>query len=72
MCKCAAGTCVCCCLSCTINMLISIIFIVIVIGVVLGLLFYFDVFGIQDTNKDATRFFTKTGDDIKDVFKNIS
>lgn len=67
MCKCVAGTCVCCCFSCALSMLISVISFLLVIGIIIGVLFYFDVFGIQDTNKEATQFFTNAGDKIKET-----
>lgn len=60
------------CLSCALSTLFSILFTVLIVAVIVGLLFYFDVFGIQSTNKDATDFFTKTGDDIKNAIKNVS
>uniref|UniRef100_A0A336LZ37 CSON005789 protein n=1 Tax=Culicoides sonorensis TaxID=179676 RepID=A0A336LZ37_CULSO len=60
------------CLSCALSTLFSLLFTILVVAIIVGLLFYYDVFGIQSTNKDAANFFTKTGDDIKHAIKNIS
>lgn len=56
------------CLSCAMSVVWSLLVTGIIILVVVGLLFYFNVFNIQDTNKDAAAFFTKTGDQIKSTF----
>lgn len=49
-------------------MLMSVIVFAIIIVTIIGLLFYYDVFGIQSTNQDATNFFTGAGDTIKQTF----
>ncbi|EAT48307.1 AAEL000655-PA [Aedes aegypti] len=69
MCKCIAGSVVCCCCQCAMSVFISLLFVGILLAAAIAAGIYFGVVNVDDSAPELSEYIHKTGDSIKDAVK---
>uniref|UniRef100_U5EFR5 Putative midgut expression 1 n=1 Tax=Corethrella appendiculata TaxID=1370023 RepID=U5EFR5_9DIPT len=64
MCKCLAGSVVCCCCQCAMSVFISLLFFFLLVLIGVAVAVYFGFFNVDDTAPELAKFINQTRDKI--------